>query len=164
FDVLVEILGRFRRWQGKQSIVGLKTSDNRHVASTTLGVHYIWWFRQKPSIEDGTCALHVQQVCRWNRAQVFQVRTVMICGEFHAILFSSVQVFNGQAGDTQAAIGHGALEKSFRLGRSEQSSDAKRSGGLSPERNAVRVASERRDVLLHPRECGDLIEKPVIAG
>src|SRR5581483_11130182 len=121
FDVLVEILGRFRRWQGKQSIVGLKTSDDRHIASTTLGVHYIWWFRQKPSIEDGTCALHVQQVGGWNRAQLLQVRRVMIGGEFHAILFSSVHVLDGNGGDAQAAIGHRALEKSFRLGRSEQS-------------------------------------------
>ena len=59
---------------------------------------------------------------------------------------------------------HRAAEQSLCKRRRADRADACRARGLARERHVVRIAAERRDVLLHPFERLDLIQKPVIAG
>jgi hypothetical protein len=49
------------------------------------------------------------------------------------------------------------VEESLRARRSQERPDAHPAGGLTEDRDVVRVATEAGDVVLHPLEGGDLV-------
>ena len=68
-----------------------------------------------------------------------------------------------RAADAGAAVRDGALEESLRERRRGQAVHGARAGRLPGDRHAGRVAAERRDVVVHPSQRGNLIEQPVVA-
>lgn len=82
--------------------------------------------------------------------------------------------FRGQGGDAPSlllgqeppgrALDDGAAEQAARGGSGQQGCDGGASAGLAEERHVVRVAAEGRDVLVHPHECGGLVEEAAVGG
>ena len=73
----------------------------------------------------------------------------------------------GRRGDglmCPAALGDRPPEQPPGAGHREQRAHAHASGRLAEDGDAPRIASERRDVLPHPLECGDLIEQTEVGG
>ena len=63
-----------------------------------------------------------------------------------------------------AALSDGALKQAFRKRRGHQDADRYRSGGLTGDGYAFRVAAKGRNVPLNPFECGDLVHQAVVPG
>src|SRR5450759_1884847 len=66
--------------------------------------------------------------------------------------------------DPGTALQNRALKKSFRQWRRDERADAESSGRFAEDRHARRIATEAGDVALHPLQCGDLVEEPVVPG
>ncbi len=62
-----------------------------------------------------------------------------------------------------AALGDGALEQTLRQGRGLKDGDRCRAGRLAEDGDAVRIAAEGRDILLHPLQRRDLVEDALVA-
>src|SRR6476660_6732329 len=57
---------------------------------------------------------------------------------------------------------HANLEQPFGAGHGEQRADAHRTSRLAEDGDVAGVAAEGGDVLLHPVQCGDLVEQAEI--
>jgi hypothetical protein len=55
------------------------------------------------------------------------------------------------------------MEQAFGDRRAEQPADHGGAGGLAEDRDVVRIAAERRDVLLHPLQHGDRVTERLVA-
>src|SRR2546423_12115997 len=54
------------------------------------------------------------------------------------------------------------MEEAFRQWRRDQRPDAHSAGGFAEDRHARRIATEARDVALHPPQYGNLVEETVV--
>ena len=63
----------------------------------------------------------------------------------------------------RAALDDGAMKQAVAGGRHHLQSDAVGAGGRSCERDLLRIAAERRDVVLHPDQSRALIHQPIVS-
>src|SRR5450759_1680191 len=66
--------------------------------------------------------------------------------------------------DPGTALQNRALKKSFRQWRDNERPDAESPGRFTEDRHTRRIATEARDVALHPLQRCNLVEEPVVAG
>ena len=97
------------------------------------------------------------EVCRAKR--LFEGRSVLF-GGWQPV----VPLLQFRSGLDSEAFGDDLLKQTTRLRAHHQKGHANAARGLTHDRHVARIAAERSDVLLHPSERFDLIQKAVIAG